>query len=199
MPISAKVRAKRHSNLKKTWESALPIFDPSEYRVSVLKFVNAMTDVDYDARQKIAIEYWSSVGEDVRGFDKVAPYYFYSAATIAYLKSKEIKIIDYHEEMLLDKYLDIKSRVPKTVIVAPIKPIVPKENNSEVAKLLGAEIDNAIDVFMTAGTKLNIKSYLSQVEASAQVCKEIASYYIDILKELKEAKAGKDEQLVEGY
>lgn len=201
---SVKTRAKRHALVKKSaWENTLPEYRPDmNFMTYGLKLTNALNEVDEKLRQKYVIAYWKAEGKDVSSFDKISSYYFYSAMAIIYMKVKEVPVPQSYETKLSDAYDEVKRRVEllSVPVEGKLKKVVSvKENINELAKKIAAEIDAAVDNFYLTGEKFNIKEFLVASGASATVCKEIASFYVNSAKELEAARTGKYEQLVEGY
>ena len=196
---SVKARAKRHALIKKAhWESSLPEYTGDNDRIYLIRLAAAMNEVAPEVRQKLVIDYWKAMGNPVDGFSKVSPFYFLTASNIVYLKNKEIHLHTKYDRLLIDTYARVQSMV-KPEPVDTKKKVSVKDNVLELAKKYAAEIDAAIDQFCTVGTKMDVKSYLAQNNASAPVCMAIASFYTGLAQELKIAKSKKDEQLVEGY
>lgn len=198
---SVRARAKRHALIKKSaWENNIPEFDKKKESVTLytLKLGNALNDVDKAQRQKFVIQYWDIQKKDTENFTKVSEFYFYSAALLIMLEKKGIPMTPENKTRLDAIYNDVKSRVPVEKREKKVTANV-RDNTEDLAKKIAAEIDGAIDDFYATGTKMDIKKYLIQAKASAPVCKMIADFYKGQLSELKEAQAGKDEQLNEGY
>ena len=90
-----------------------------------------------------------------------------------------------------------KKVAPKTAVPAPSI----QQRIDEKAHDLAAEIDGAIDEFiLTKGkSEFSAKNYLLSKEVAAPIAKRIGEFYVGTSKELREALAGKCEQLKEGY
>lgn len=75
-----------------------------------------------------------------------------------------------------------------------------QQRMEEKAHELAGEIEGAIDDFIiNKKTDFSTKNYLLSKEVAAPIAKRIGEFYVKQLDELREAIAGDDEQLVEGY
>ena len=95
--------------------------------------------------------------------------------------------------------VDPKSKgvLPKQVVVQPVLGI--QERIMENARKLAADVDGAIDEYITNGTEFSMKSFLLGNHVSGVVAKKVGEMYVRTLAELDEAVLGKDAQLKEGY
>jgi len=92
----------------------------------------------------------------------------------------------------------------KVVPLAVLTNVIPlpsiQDRIESAAHKHAAEFDAAIDGYiMTRSRDFSAKSYLLTNQISAPVAKRIGDLMIPLVDELREAQAGKDEQLVEGY
>jgi hypothetical protein len=77
-----------------------------------------------------------------------------------------------------------------------------QQRMDEKAHELAGEIDGAIDDFILSKGKnadFSAKNYLLANNVAAPIAKRIGEFYVATSKELREAIAGDDKQLVEGY
>jgi hypothetical protein len=75
-----------------------------------------------------------------------------------------------------------------------------QQRMDEKASELASEIDAAIDEYTTTKkSDFSTKGYLAAKNATAPIAKRIGDMYVGLAKELREALAGDDKQLVEGY
>ena len=93
------------------------------------------------------------------------------------------------------KPIEIKEvEVPQTNVISI------QERMEENARKHGAEIDAAIDEFtITKTSNFSAKNYLLSNNVAGPIAKRIGEYFKPLSDELREAIAGDDEQLVEGY
>ena len=87
--------------------------------------------------------------------------------------------------------------ITRATVVAPTMSI--QDRILDAARTLAGEVDGAIDDYLLNGTEFSMKAFLLGKQVSGVVAKKIGSFYTLQLKELEEAIAGKDAQLVEGY
>jgi hypothetical protein len=95
---------------------------------------------------------------------------------------------------LIQKY---NSKPEKIVAVA--KPVVVEDKITPAVKKHCAEVDNAIDEYITDNKDFSMKGYLATNNVNAQIAKGIAAKYQGLESELREAIDGKDAQLKEAY
>ena len=138
---------------------------------------------------------------------KLEEHLFRHAGIIARLLDTGSFIAEKEQQFLKDriKVLSELTKTPKVVIVKednPAEPVVSiQQRMDEKAHELAAEIDGAIDEFVTTKGKseFSAKNYLLSKQVAAPIAKRIGDFYISTSKELREAIAGDDKQLVEGY
>lgn len=98
---------------------------------------------------------------------------------------------------LLEQLVPVAA-VKKTTAAAPVLSI--QDRIDEAARKHGAEIDGAIDDFITKkNADFSAKNYLAANNVSAPIAKRIGDFYVRTYNELADAINGEDEQLVEGY
>jgi hypothetical protein len=115
-----------------------------------------------------------------------------------YLEQNELNWIQNTIQSLVKQFSEIKEK--KKVDVVDATPVLSiQERMDEAASKHAAEIDAAIDDFTQNKTTFSAKSYLSGNQVAAPIAKRIGDKYVGLSKELREAIAGDDEQLVEGY
>lgn len=75
-----------------------------------------------------------------------------------------------------------------------------QQRMDEKAHELAGEIEGAIDDFVLNKTSdFSTKNYLLANSVAGAIAKRIGDFFVPLAAELREAQAGKDEQLVEGY
>jgi len=84
---------------------------------------------------------------------------------------------------------------------SPSNVISIQQRMEEKAHDLAGEIEGAIDDFVLNGCKsdFSTKNYLLSNQVAGPIAKRIGELFVDTSKEIEEAIAGADEQLVEGY
>ena len=136
---------------------------------------------------------------------KVDEYHFRYAGILARLldggstlKQKELDYLAERIEALKGLVQTQKPAVVKAAAVTPVASI--QDRMDETASKHAAEIDGAIDDFiLKKNADFSAKAYLAAKSVSAPIAKRIGDMYVGLAKELRDAIAGKDEQLVEGY
>ena len=152
-------------------------------------FISHMAKTD----KKLAVE-----------FLKVDEYHFRYAGILARLldggstlKQPELDYLEERIEILKEMAGAVQ---PVSKKVAAVNAVSIQERMEETARKHAAEIDGAIDDFVTTkNADFSATAYLAANNVSGPVAKRIADFYCGLSKELKEVISGKDEQLVEGY
>lgn len=116
-----------------------------------------------------------------------------------YLAQEHIDLINSKLETLKAKYsLAINQKIEEKKSAVPAINVVSRVN--DIAHKHMAEIDFEIDKFVTTkSSDFSLKIYIAKNGLSSAVTNKIGEFYKRLLKEVKEAIEGKDEQLVEGY
>lgn len=207
MAVSAKTRAKRHANVKKTWEQDMPVFNPLDYTVSLLKVLGHFaSSVDEKVKKSLAIEYWKKQGKDVSTINKLAEGWFLQSGPVAYLLDKGYALEDRDVAFLSKKYVELsdfaKQKEEKEAKnAAPVVVVKPNPQDAIKAKadVIGAELDGMIDAVISGKIDTNPKDFLTQNGVSAPVAKCLHSFYKPLLKELDVATSDKDYEMSEAY
>lgn len=114
------------------------------------------------------------------------------------LKQKELDFLTDRISALKELINEVKPVVAKKVTAVPTTTI--QDRMEETARKHAAEIDGAIDDFVTTkNADFSAKAYLASNNVAGPIAKRIGDIYVGQAKELREALAGKDDQLVEGY
>lgn len=115
-----------------------------------------------------------------------------------YLDQAELNWIDSTIKSLVKQFAEVKDK--KKVVEVTSAPVLSiQERMDESASKHAAEIDAAIDEFTQNKTTFSAKAYLNGNQVASPIAKRIGDKYVNLSKELQEAIAGDDEQLVEGY
>jgi hypothetical protein len=158
---------------------------------------------------KFALEYFAKLGKkaEVLAVNKASDSEIRQLAIICRLITREQYVSEKHHQFVTDtvgtlitKYKVVKEK--KAVVeVKPSNVISIQERIEEKARELAGEIEGAIDDFVTSKGKatFSTKNFLLAKSVSAPIAKKIGDMYVGLLEELREAIAGDDEQLVEGY
>lgn len=103
-------------------------------------------------------------------------------------------------EKLSQKYKKVVESRAKATSKPTTAPLSIQDRILEQARNHAAEVDAQLDVFCKEKQNtFSMKSYLLGNQVSSVVAKKIGSFFEPVAAELKEAVAGKDAQLKEGY
>jgi hypothetical protein len=206
MAVTAKKRAKAHAIMNKTVDE--PMLNPDNYVVSITTALQWYTmNVDDKKRRKFAIEYFAKQGKkaEVVAIDKASDFDVRQLGILCRLITNGNTLSEQHMERIDSMVDDIMRKVGKPVKVKAVDaPVVVQpsiqDRMDEKAHELAGEIEGAIDDFViNKKSDFSTKNYLLANEVSAPIAKRIGDIYVNRAKELREALAGDDEQLVEGY
>jgi hypothetical protein len=146
---------------------------------------------------------------------KVDEYHFRYAGILARIQdggsALEQKELDFFQERIefLKKQIGSRQKsqdkadkkAAATAALVAAQPSI-QQRMDEKAHELAGEIDGAIDDFILSKGKnadFSAKNYLLANSVAAPIAKRIGEFYVSTSKELREAIAGDDKQLVEGY
>jgi hypothetical protein len=206
---TAKKRAKAHALMNRVADE--PMIDQDNYNVSITTAMVWYRDnVDDKKRRKFALEYFAKLGKkkEVLAINKADDYEIRQLGSLCRLVANgntlsedHMKAIDNMVNNIVAKEaLPKKIKEDKTVIVPVVAAPSIQDRMDEKAHDLAGEIEGAIDEFVTnKSTSFSTKNYLLANEVSAPIAKRIGDFYVGRVKELREAIAGDDDQLVEGY
>ncbi len=201
-------RAKAHATLRKTIDE--PVLDQENYNVSLTSALVWYRDnVDEKKIRKYAIEYFAKLGKkkEVLAINKADDYAVRQLGVLCRLVSngntlseEHMQAIDNMVRVIIRKEeLPKKIKEDKTVAVPVATPSI-QDRMDEKAHDLAGEIEGAIDEFITTKTtKFSTKSYLAANQVAAPIAKRIGEFFAGRIPEIKEAIAGDDDQVVEGY
>lgn len=179
----------------------VPKIDPAQYQTSLIGALNYYA-IEFDIKQKRAwaIAYYKKIGYDVSKLTDTPDYVFATLGGVAHLALNEAGLNE-HDLLRLDNAYFSITGVKKDEVTSPkpkAKPVVGvQEHIDNKASEVIAEIEAAIDAYITEERNFSTKGCLTGLKAP--VIKKIGDWFAAKLPELKEAFAGKDEQLNEGY
>lgn len=118
----------------------------------------------------------------------------------SHVQEKELNFLKERIEVLTGLTTKDKPAVKAVVAKPTVAAASIQQRMDEKAHDLAGEIDGAIDEFVkTKKSEFSAKNYLLSKEVAAPIAKRIGEFYVRTSKELREAIAGKCEQLNEGY
>lgn len=203
--MARKTTADRGRDILKSKEK-FPDFNMTEYDHSLLLNLNFYRiEIDNNRRKREwAYEYWKKEGKDLSALAKLNDGNFSTAGAIAHMiLGRGIDLDIKHRTFLDRKYTELvaleKSKMNDTDEDEEPAVVVSKEEKEEaVSKIHIAEFEAGVDMFF-AGKSFDAKGYLIRNNVKASVMKLVADAMKPKVKEIKEAAAGNDAQLVEGY
>lgn len=104
-----------------------------------------------------------------------------------------------YKSLLVAEPKEVSATAPVVVAAAPVVNI--QDRIREKASEVSGEIEGLIDDFVMSKCKtpIDVESYIKSLQLSSVVLKKVCDNFVDHSKEITEAIAGKDKQLVEGY
>jgi len=185
------------------------------YKSDLLRALNYYnTNHDDKDKKKWFISHYAKIDKKVAvELLKVDEYHFRHAGILARLQDGgselEEKELNFYNERVtfLKEQVGVRQKSEdkadkKTAAAAALVAAQPsiQQRMDEKAHELAGEIEGAIDEFVTTKkSDFSAKNYLLANNVSAPIAKRIGDFYVKTSKELREAIAGKDSQLVEGY
>lgn len=190
---------KQHERLKAIY----PAFNLMDYDHSLIMNLNFYnTEVDDNKKKKEwALQYWKEEGKDTKRISKLSDGYFVTAGAVAHmLKHREVELDQHEVNYLTKKYHELTTH-PKIVEDSSeqVQMTVSKDDQmgNELTLHLG-EFEAGVDMFFGA-KPFDAKNYLIRNNVKPAIAKKIAEYFKPLLRELRLASSGKDEQVTEGY
>lgn len=191
------------------------VIDPDNYKSGLLRALNYYNaNHDDKDKKKWFISHYAKVDKKTAvSLLKVDEYHFRYAGILARLQdggsALEQKELDYFNERVQFLKEQIgerqKSQIKQdkkdaaTAALVASQPSI-QQRMDEKAHDLAGEIEGAIDDYIiNKSSDFSTKNYLLANEVSAPIAKRIGEFYVGLAAELREAIAGKDEQLNEGY
>ena len=188
---------------------------PETYRrdlIMALNYYNSKHD-DKD-KKKWFISHFAKVDKKTAvELLKVDEYHFRYAGILARLQdggsALEQKELDYFNERIafLKSQVSVRQKsadkadkkAAATAALVAAQPSI-QQRMDEKAHELAGEIEGAIDDFIiNKKSEFSTKGYLASNNVSAPIAKRIGDFFVKTATELREALAGEDKQLVEGY
>lgn len=183
-----------------------PVLSIEDYKMDLVKAMVWYNNNEDDRTKRKWLETFLTKTNQkplIATFNKVPDYEIRQVAVICrmqtlerYLEQKDIDWANAKIKELTAQFSKVKVKVKD----APAVPVVSIQTRmQDAAHLHAAEIDGAIDDFILNKTVFSAKAYLKGQQVAAPVTKRIGAMYVNTLAELREAIAGDDKQLVEGY
>ena len=179
-----------------------PEFNIMDYDKSIrenLFFYNLEVE-DSKKKKQWALDFWGHEGKDLKGFNKINDGYFLTAGAVAHMAyHRKIDLAPKHYDFLTKKYIELSKLIvidepSEIVIQGPTK----EEKLAQELSVHIAEFEYGLDLFFE-GKVFDAKGYLVKNNVKGPQTRLIADNFKPLLKEVKAALNGKDEQLIEGY
>ena len=208
MVVNAKKRAKAHAIMNKVANE--PMIDQENYNVSITNALVWYRDnVDDKKRRKFALEYFAKLDKkkEVLAINKASDHDVRQLGSLCRLVTNGNTLSDDHMQAIdnMVRVIIAKEKLPQKVkeskeVAVPVAVPSIQDRMDEKAHELAGEIEGAIDEFtINKKSEFSTKNYLLANEVSAPIAKRIGEFYVSRAKELREAIAGDDDQLIEGY
>jgi len=182
-----------------------PEFNLIDYDVSLRSnLFYYSTEVDDNKKKKQwTLDYWKNTNKDISIVSKVPDSYFTTAGAVAHMLFVRELPLEIKDSSYLDKkYIELSVKnVQQNEQIEEVNIEKERLKQLQEEKLLNthiAEFNFAVDSFLN-GVIFDAKSYIIRNNVKPAMTKRIADSLKPMLKEIKEAISGKDEQLVEAY
>lgn len=177
-----------------------PILTQENYRDDLLNYTNHHNkNTESKVIRKWALDYQSTFDKKLAPvLNKASDYELRSIGVMGYavmrgdyVSPEHITRIRSDMDALLAKYTEAVA--DKGAVVAPV--VAPVDKSS----MHIAEVNGAIDAWVTDGTTFSMKDYVASKNLSGPVAKSVGAFFNRLVAELAEAVEGKDAQLKEAY
>lgn len=182
--------------------------DPANYRRDLIKALNYY-NINHDDKEKKKwfLSYITKTDRKLAAdLSKLDEYLFRYIGILARLMEGGSELEEQEKTYFEDRITSLKELVSQPPVTVAVKKIATvqtatiQDRVDEAAHKHAAEIDGAIDDFITKkNADFSTTGYLAANNVSGAIAKRVGEFYDGLSRELKEAIAGKDEQLVEGY
>lgn len=178
-----------------------PEFNFLDYDISLSRNLAfyAMEIDDNKRKKNWAISYWKNSGKDVKRISRLSDGFFITSGAIAHMITDRNLPMDSRAVDYLNKKFDELNSITQEIEVESNLVEQTKESKfeDEVRTHIG-EFENGVDMFLR-GESFDSKGYLIRNNVRPGMTKRISDSFKPLLKELKLADSGKDEQLTEAY
>ena len=208
---AAKRRAKNYAILEKAKNKDEPVVDKDRVRLTLSMALNYYSANTTSKDQKAyAISYYKKKDKNIAVLlAKLPDHRFQTFGSICRLMDREVYEKEWYSESSWfdDKLAELLAAANKVQDVveadepsAPAAPVVTIQDRILAkARDHAAEIDGAIDEFITNGTEFDTSAFLKANEVNGPIAKRVGEFFISERDEIAEALGGKDAQLNEGY
>lgn len=199
----------KRKELVSSLKGSEPELNPANYNSSFLGLLNYYNyNNDDKDKKKWLISHVAKTNKKLAAqLLKIDEKHFRYAGILARITDRGGQLEEKHQLFLENRISELTAmkEVKKEVVVkkeeTPTNVISIQDRMDEKAHDLAGEIEGAIDDFVLGGCKsdFSAKNYLLAQQVAAPIAKRIGELFVPTADELREAIAGDDEQLVEGY
>lgn len=199
--MARKITAEERENYVRRQRSYDPVLTEENYRVDLLNYTNYHNkNTESKNIRKWALEFAQGIDKKIPAvLNRASDFELRTIGIMAratmrgdYIRPDHATNMRRDIHRLVEKYgLVEKKDEPKAAPAAVVK-------ENPASKHI-AEVNAAIDEYLTNDTPFSMKGYLAGNNVPGAVAKSIAQSFVKLQAELKEAVDGKDAQLKEGY
>ena len=198
----------KRKELVSSLKGSEPELNPANYNSSFLTLLNYYNyNNDDKDKKKWLISHVAKTNKKLATqLLKIDERHFRYAGILARITDRGGQLEEKHQLFLENRISELAvMKESKKVVVkkeeTPSNVISIQDRMDEKAHELAGEIEGAIDDFVLGGCKsdFSAKNYLLAQQVAAPIAKRIGELFVPTADELREAIAGDDEQLVEGY
>ena len=177
-----------------------PMLDVINYDISMIHALNYY-NINHDNKEK---KRWMQAhfGKKIKFSLDIPDYNFKIIGTLCRILDNGNSLSDAHEKRIESEFQMIKqlSEKIKPVVTTTTKPTasIQEKMDAKVSEFLG-EFAGLVDEFVTTGSHPKVDSLINSMNIRGPMTKKVVSRVENIILELKEALAGTDKQLTEGY
>lgn len=211
MANTAKRKEKTAELLKMAKGGNEPVLSIENYKISLTKAMVWYNNNEEDKVKRSWLNAYLTLTNRkslVSTFNDLPDYEIRQLGVICRLKMREQfleqKEVNWIETRIVELQEKAATRKKKVIIEDDVTPDVPtvsiQQRMEDKAHDLAGEIEGAIDDFIiNKKSAFSAKNYLAANQVAGPIAKRIGEFYVSLSKEIQEAIAGEDDQLVEGY
>lgn len=198
-----KTKAEDRQEFAARQRRADPVLTEKNYKVDLLNYTNYHNkNTDYKVIRKWAISYAESLNKKFGSVvNKASDYELRTIGVLSHALMRGDYVSPEHKERLttdvsdiVQKYQEQKEQKAEVVATAPVQ-----DKNELLYTKHKAEVDAALDAFITKDEQFSMKGYVASNNVSGPIARRIGQAFLGLSKELREAIDGTDDQLKEAY
>lgn len=195
--VTATRKEKAHRLLKNNE----PMLDVINYDISMIHALNYY-NINHDNKEK---KKWMQAhfGKKIKFSLDIPDYNFKIIGTLCRILDNGNVLSDAHEKRIQSEFDMIKSlsdKIKPVVVATNTKPVatIQEKMDAKVSEFL-AEFAGLVDEFVLTGSHPKVDSLINSMNIRGPMTKKVIARVEGTIEELKEALAGTDKQLTEGY